>query len=103
MLDIAMPQQAGRALVSCPIGQRVAASVPEHVNRRLTELRRARPLGHASKASGGEGAPRSEVNTKGALGLLLALNTVAPGIVSEDRMHWRAALTPALCRTAMAS
>jgi hypothetical protein len=57
------------------VRQRVAAGVPEHVRVRLEAqlCLGTRPLDHAGEASSVNGAPRSDMKTKGDLGLLLAL------------------------------
>jgi hypothetical protein len=78
-----------------PVGERVAACVPEHMRVGLkSELGlRARPLDHAGKPSRGEGRSPFRCEDEGRLRLLLTLEPPQSAqFVPEDRVRRRSAL-----------
>jgi hypothetical protein len=78
-----------------PVGQRIAAGVPQHVGVRLEGKLRLRPcpLHHAGKARRGEGVSTLRNEYMRGLGLLSALQPPqGQQFVPEDRMGARRAL-----------
>ena len=79
-----------RACVMAVIGELVTASVAQHVRMRFEGSLASPPARSTIRAKPGrpKGAPRSDVNTKGELRLLLALKPPPNARSSSPRIGW---------------